>query len=756
MPETFQQTVGFDAPVFKSEDDHLHRWPLACQIYNVAANGPLDWSVRIGVYGEWGTGKTSALKFVAAMAEAGGHIPVWFDPWEFSNKVEMWRSYVKAVYKSVEAKLGKLEEGHAVRKRELIAKVGGVLAKIAGLWADHATDLANDGLELVKQHLSSQTEDLANLRHVLNGKRVFVLVDDLDRTAAELVPEILFALKEVMDIPGFSFVCGFDPLVIGKILGETHKGFADGMKFLEKIIDYPVWLPLATPEGLMKIALADAARHCPFVPTEEVRQVIPFLPPNPRAVRQFIRFLSLLENQIERHYAYELRWPVILTSTVIKIRHPKLADRLLNDRQFWQELSMTEMMLERSNDHTKLKAQITSHIQKSEADQTVTLSQTEKDQIYHGIRLILSSLNLWTSSDLNMISGQMSITESPQAVTWKEFEECVKSCKTGPLGERLKTWIMKHAQAQRFREGDVANELSRAAIERYRSELHNADNAFKLHQKALHRQCARLLISMIEELALKTADLIPSLRSREWLPLATIFGDLIPLANAISPVHAELWPRTERLLVNLAKNWPGELHLLHRGVRSVHPDRSGWVDSVEDRRVAQFLNKLLDERLAKVVTAGLAENGFVERMTLRSEETYEYQEIIIRPSSALWTTFKSKVLKTLRKAKRNATVQDNAHAFLSWIEHLLRTRKSVGLASAEEILGNQEIITAIWNAATATPFAGRYAYRLRELPAKIKEFGVDLIIPTWWQPAIDETLILYKREAELKQTAESV
>lgn len=350
MPVTDQQGTGFDAPVFDPKDDHLNRWPLARQIYNVATNGPADWSARIGVYGEWGTGKTSVLKFVSAMAEADGHIVVWFDPWEFSNKTEMWRSYVSTVYKAVEAKLGRLAEGDAVRRTELVTKVGSVVAKIAGLWTEQATNLANDGLELVKKHLSSHSEVLANLRHVLNGKRVLVLVDDLDRTAAELVPEILFALKEVMDVAGFSFVCGFDPVVVGKVLRASHRGFGDGQRFLEKIIDYPIWLPPATAEGLMKIALADAAKHCSFVPQDDVRQVIPLLPQNPRAIRQFIRLLSLFKHQIERHHEYELRWPVILAATVIKVRHPKLANALLSEPSFWQKIAVTEMMASHSSE----------------------------------------------------------------------------------------------------------------------------------------------------------------------------------------------------------------------------------------------------------------------------------------------------------------------------------------------------------------------------------------------------------------------
>lgn len=756
MSMTAQQTTGLDAPVFDAKDDHLNRWPLARQIYNVAVNGPADWSARIGLYGEWGTGKTSVLKFVSSMADAEGHIVVWFDPWGYSSKPDLWHAFVMTCCNKIEEKVGGVTAAGEARRRSYFEKARRFLSKAATAVPGDAGTITTGALAFLKDAFSFGPEDLQKLRSDLGTKRVFVLVDDLDRTASELVPEILYALKEVFDVPGFSFVCGFDPVVVGKVLRASHRGFGDGLKFLEKIIDYPVWLPPATAEGLMKIALADAAQHCPFVPIGDVRQVIPLLPSNPRAIRQFIRFLSLLKNQIERHYAYELRWPVILAATVIKIRHPKLADRLLNDGKFWQGLSMTEIMLERSNDHFKLNAEITSHIKKCEADQAIPLSQAERDQIHKGISLILGSLNLWTASDVNMISGQMSITESPQAVSWKEFEACLEFCRTGALADRLKTWIVEHAKTHHFREADVANELTRAALERYRSELHKADDAFKSHQKGHHKKNAMFLIRWIEQLVLEIADAIPALGSREWMPLTAIFGDLIPLANAISPVHTELWPRTERFLIGLVKNWRGELEILHRGVRSVDPSRSGNIENVQDRRVALLLKKILDTRIAEVAADGFAEAGFVERMTLRSEETYEFQEMMIRPERVLWTTFKSKVLATLRKAKKNAAVQENAHAFLVWIEHLLRTRKSIGLAGAEKIMGHKEIMPAIWNAATVVPFSGRYAYRLRELPAKIKDFGVDLVIPAWWQPAIDETLRLYEREAALKKAAETV
>jgi predicted KAP-like P-loop ATPase len=76
---------GFDAAVARHEDDYLNRWPLAREIYGIATTGPRDWSVRVGIYGEWGTGKTSVLKFIDSMASKDGQAVIWFDPWEYHS-----------------------------------------------------------------------------------------------------------------------------------------------------------------------------------------------------------------------------------------------------------------------------------------------------------------------------------------------------------------------------------------------------------------------------------------------------------------------------------------------------------------------------------------------------------------------------------------------------------------------------------------------------------------------------------------------
>lgn len=756
MPATPQQGTGFDAPIFDPKDDHLNRWPLARQIYNVAANGPADWSARIGVYGEWGTGKTSALKFVSAMAEAEEHIVAWFDPWEFTNKTEMWRSYVATVYKEVETKLGRIDEGDALRRKELITKVADIGSKIAGLWGSEAANLANDGFALVKKHLSLHTEELASLRHVLNGKRVFVLIDDLDRTAAELVPEILYALKEVMDIPGFSFVCGFDPVVVGKVLGAAHKGFGDGLKFLEKIIDYPIWLPPATAEGLMKIALADRRQHCDFVPESAMVAVLDLLPQNPRAVRQFVRLAAMLKIQTDRHYDRELRWTIILTANAIKVRFPDLASVLLGSREFFQGIGMTRVMGQNSESRQEVDAAIEKHIKECLTKSPRSkLDASLKELLLEAMRRLCGHINLWLGTDVSMVMYQASIAEVPHAVTWKEFDELLKRWADNSTAAFLTQWITDHARSQNASEVGVAAELTEAVLDRYLSELKSADEAFAAKEKSIHRQQATIAFDLLRAMVLQVGDQIESLKLREWLPLESVIENLGGLADTLQPVHREHWPRTERLLMKLAIEWSARLEPLVSAVRKIDPRVFGTVNGRGKKRTGRKLNAIIDNRLAVEMAARFNESGFVENVAYGRGNQIELRNLFLDINGALWRAQRKKVLAILRTAKENPIVQENAYATLDWLRYLLeKAEGSQDEERAKSFASDPNVMRAIWKSATARPFEGRHAYRLRKLPGIVGSLGVTLNAPRWWQPTIDRVIAMYEKQAAINAAAD--
>ena len=231
------QKGGYDSARHTQEEDHLNRWPFAREIYRIAADGPRDWSVRIGVYGEWGSGKTSVLHFLESMAARDGHVVFRFNPWQFQNRDDLWKEFVKGLFARIEDVIKQKASGALTRSAKSVgSSIAEIVPACIGLWNENAGKASETGLGWLRKYLTFSEADLKHLNSILGDKRLIVEVDDLDRTEAQLVPEILFALKEIMDVPGMAFICAFDPVVVGHVLGDSHPGYGDGLRFLDKII----------------------------------------------------------------------------------------------------------------------------------------------------------------------------------------------------------------------------------------------------------------------------------------------------------------------------------------------------------------------------------------------------------------------------------------------------------------------------------------------------------------------------------------
>src|ERR1039457_1666257 len=86
-------TPGFDAAQGRREDDDLDRWRFASEIVEVILTTPPDWSARIGVFGKWGDGKSTVLRFAEQMLTEEGNVVFWFSPWAVRNWEDLWDDF---------------------------------------------------------------------------------------------------------------------------------------------------------------------------------------------------------------------------------------------------------------------------------------------------------------------------------------------------------------------------------------------------------------------------------------------------------------------------------------------------------------------------------------------------------------------------------------------------------------------------------------------------------------------------------------
>ncbi|MGI9070491.1 MAG: P-loop NTPase fold protein [Bryobacteraceae bacterium] len=88
-------------PQVKRNHDDLGRWKFATQIVELIKMTPLDWSVRIGILGRWGEGKSSVLAFIATQLSEHGDVVIPFNPWAVGNWNDLWLEFTVQLLRSL-------------------------------------------------------------------------------------------------------------------------------------------------------------------------------------------------------------------------------------------------------------------------------------------------------------------------------------------------------------------------------------------------------------------------------------------------------------------------------------------------------------------------------------------------------------------------------------------------------------------------------------------------------------------------------
>lgn len=734
---------GYDSAVHGQCDDHLNRWPFAKEIYGVATTGPREWSVRIGVYGEWGTGKTSVLNFVDTLARKDGHIVIRFNPWEYSSKNALWHAFVQAV-------VSQLPEDGKASPRTWLSWVKKPVAPIANWIALHGTRIAEAvddkkvtlavyGIDLVKSFFLSNKADLERILTGLGDKRLIVLIDDLDRTNRELVPEMLFAIKEIMDIGGFVFICAFDPIVVGQVLGDYHKGFGDGLKFLEKIIDYPRWLPAPSPAALLTLARHDIVEHCSYVPIQAMEQVIALLPCNPRSLRQFIRLIRLLKPQIERHRPDELSWPIILAANVIKIRFPHLAIPLLEDPKLWHEVHGVTLMA-RDNAEEKLEKLVTEHLASITNSEGDPLSASERRQLQAPLVELARRLDAWTGIDEERMLYQLRIAEAPAAVTWKEFDDFVASWDCQRSAETVNRWIKAHCDAVGRNYQDVYTELFEATVKARQAVLSQAAGVLTEGGLDPMLSKAETLLTVLECLTFELGQLDKADKRLGEAQFELAFGAMTShLGWTFTNAYKALREREKTYILRLVKEWSPDVTPL---IRVLKPFADAFEHHGEGKEALEVRNQLCDivvPKYARQLIERFREEGFIATIHGRGEGTYVARHLVLDVAGPLWGALREAALEVLASAMIDLHVHQNAHEMLRWFDYILREETGSGDAQAvERWLRDDCLRTALWTAAMSHPLNHRAMGQLSTLPGRLAERGLSVALPEWWTRTMGE------------------
>lgn len=324
----------------------------------IAETNPPDFS--IGLYGEWGTGKTTLMKFIydqwlpdSEKNKNKSIIPVWFNAWlyERENQFALY-PLLQTMAQSIPEEEKELK--HALQKFAIgLGKgflkstpeiAGSLLPSIASKPIQEATknitsEISNQFLSLfdrtTKKVITSTlyANEIENIKNELNrvkqkepNFRIVIFVDDLDRCLPSTTLEVFESIKVFLGIEGFIYILGISNETIIKFLNYQFQNLINGEHYLRKIIQIPITLPewtdnVVSDELIDKCVakLEEPYKEIIFKEKEFITKVVEL---NPREIKRFINSFIIAKELFSKEIDLENEKTIneIFTVQALKIR----------------------------------------------------------------------------------------------------------------------------------------------------------------------------------------------------------------------------------------------------------------------------------------------------------------------------------------------------------------------------------------------------------------------------------------------------
>lgn len=252
-----------DRPIETGEQDLLGRASFSKQLGKAMYEYNGKDGLVIGLFGKWGTGKTSVINMavneITELAKNNENRPIImkFAPWNYSDKDNL----ISMFFQSLKNKINVQDN------EELKNKVGKALSDYAGAFDALAlVPVVGSGVAAILKTLAQaegtslmECADLDETKEILEkalikaGKKIIIVIDDIDRLANSQIRDVFQLVKQVADFPNVIYLLAMDREVVRRALTDVHN--IDGNEYLEKIIQVPFELPELKKSKLHNIFL---------------------------------------------------------------------------------------------------------------------------------------------------------------------------------------------------------------------------------------------------------------------------------------------------------------------------------------------------------------------------------------------------------------------------------------------------------------------------------------------------------------------
>lgn len=333
-----------DVPIKLSKDDILGRKSFSEQLAKTIIDYNHHESINIGLYGEWGSGKTSVMNMVEenlyslTKLEEQKPVILRFNPWMFTDSNQLITQFfnqLSNVFKLHDGKkMQRIGEnlqlfGNAIELASVVPIIGPIsiiaskVAKKFGKKIFSEGNKRSSDLQAIKDSLVKE------LGH--SQSKVIIFIDDIDRLSNTEIRAVFKLIKSIADFPNTIYLLAFDYNIVVTALGEVQNN--NGESYLEKIIQIPFHLPHINETKLAQLFLSELESTLNNIP-ERMFDIKDWstlfnygIKPNLESMRDLVR----LNNTINLKYSFlqnEANIVDLLGITTLQVFAPKIYSSL--------------------------------------------------------------------------------------------------------------------------------------------------------------------------------------------------------------------------------------------------------------------------------------------------------------------------------------------------------------------------------------------------------------------------------------------
>jgi len=338
-----------DVAVRFSEEDKLGFKDYADGVIDIIENiSKEDTPFTIGIFGSWGSGKTSFMQIMENILQSMSYETVFFKSWEYGNEEKPWIPFmIKVVDKLFEKEIDKKK---LIRKIFLFStdvvlqtysqgrvSTGGILDSIRKVrkttpfreWSDEDAEVVIERVTKIEEFKNSITERAEESK---KGK-IVIFIDDLDRIPEKIV-DFLNSLKTFLDIGGCIFVMGCDYEILKDVLEQRYEGkiYED---YFDKIVQTEFYIPKISEQAIQGYLQFLTGWNDDDI-GECTQLVIYSIGGNPRKIKRVVNATMLIKSVFEKRLATLLQAfenPRDLEREISKIFTPAEVFDLLFDKK---------------------------------------------------------------------------------------------------------------------------------------------------------------------------------------------------------------------------------------------------------------------------------------------------------------------------------------------------------------------------------------------------------------------------------------